>query len=193
MKNRDVIIVAVCICTAIICIALTFWGNYKNNGVLTADSFIGVCTALIGACATIIVGSQIASYFEIHETKKQMQTITAERDRIQNDIKQVRTYLSNISVLTSGISENKILRSLADITSIVCDTPRNDNAVVTLNRYKSLLNNIKEASDAEKKALSKQVDQLKNINIPTNIKHYVEITKLHINIIEILEKAATTF
>lgn len=193
MKNRDVIIVAVCICTAIICIALTFWGNYKNNGVLTADSFIGVCTALIGACATIIVGSQIASYFEIHETKKQMQTITAERDRIQNDIKQVRTYLSNISVLTSGISENKIIRSLADITSIVCDTPRSDNAVVTLNRYKSLLNNIKEASDAEKKELSRQVDQLKNINIPTNIKHYVEIAKLHINIIEILEKAATTF
>ena len=31
MKKRDIIIVTICIATALICIALTWWGNYKNN------------------------------------------------------------------------------------------------------------------------------------------------------------------
>lgn len=70
MKKRDIIIVTLCVVTAAVCIALTFCGNYKNNGVLTTDAFIGVLATLIGVCATIIVGLQIASFVKINETER---------------------------------------------------------------------------------------------------------------------------
>lgn len=75
MKRRDVIIVVICIATALVCIGLTFWGNLKNNGVLTTDAFMGVVAALIGVCSTIIVGFQIASYLELRETKQQVEIL----------------------------------------------------------------------------------------------------------------------
>ena len=73
MKKRDVIIITICVATAIVCMCLTFWGNLKNNGVLTTDAFMGVIATLIGVCATIIVGFQIASYLELRETKIQVE------------------------------------------------------------------------------------------------------------------------
>ena len=190
MKGRNIIINTLCVFTAIACITLTFWGNIKNGGVLTPDGFIGVLATLIGVCATIIVGFQIASFFKIQENEKQLEQLKAERDETRKDLEQVRTYLSNISVLVSGISKDKVIRSLADITSIVCDVPKKENAVLILHRYRSLLDNIKEANDAEKKALSRQLSKLKNINIPNNIDHYTEIMELHAIILKALEKAA---
>ena len=190
MKGRNIIINTLCVFTAIACIALTFWGNIKNGGVLTPDGFIGVLATLIGVCATIIVGFQIASFFKIQENEKQLEQLKVERDETRKDLEQVRTYLSNISVLVSGTSKDKVIRSLADITSIVCDIPKSDNALVILNRYKSLFGNIKNASYAERKALSGQLPKLKNINIPKDIDHYTEIIGLHAEILKNLEEAA---
>ena len=189
MKKWNMINIS-CVGTAIACVALTLWGNIKNDGVLSTDAFIGTCTTLIGVCATIIVGFQIASFFKIQENEKQLEQLKAERDETRKDLEQVRTYLSNISVLVSGISKDKVIRSLADITSIVCDVPKKGNAVLILHRYRSLLDNIKGANDAEKKALSRQLSKLKNINIPNNIDHYTEIMELHAIILKALEKAA---
>ncbi len=190
MKGRNIIINTLCVFTAIACIALTFWGNIKNGGVLTPDGFIGVLATLIGVCATIIVGFQIASFFKIQENEKQLEQLKAERDETRKDIEQVRTYLSGISVLVSALSENKVIRSLADITSIACDVPKTDNALVILNRYKSLFGNIKNASYAERKALSGQLPKLRNINIPNGIDYYTEIIGLHAEILKTLEEAA---
>ena len=190
MKPCNIIINIVCVLISLACIALTFWGNYKNNGVLTTDAFIGICTTLIGVCATIIVGFQIASFFKIQENEKQLEQLKVERDETRKDIEQVRTYLSSISVLVSALSENKVIRSLADITSIACDVPKTDNALVILNRYKSLFGNIKNASYAERKALSGQLPKLRNINIPNDIDHYTEIIGLHAEILKTLENAA---
>lgn len=190
MKGRNIIINTLCVFTTIACIALTFWGNIKNGGVLTPDGFIGVLATLIGVCATIIVGFQIASFFKIQENEKQLEQLKAERDETRKDLEQVRTYLSNISVLVSGTSKDKVIRSLADITSIVCDIPKSDNALVILNRYKSLFGNIKNASYAERKALSGQLPKLRNINIPNGIDYYTEIIGLHAEILKTLEKAA---
>ena len=75
MKKRDIIIVTLSVAVAIVCIALTFWGNMKNNGVLTIDAYIGVIASLIGVCATIVVGFQIASFLELREVKKQVEII----------------------------------------------------------------------------------------------------------------------
>ena len=189
MKKWNIINIS-CVGTAIACIALTLWGNYKNDDVITTDDFVGVLASLIGVCTTIIVGFQIVSYFKVYETEKQLEQLKAERDETRKNLEQVRTYLSNISVLVSGTSKDKVIRSLADITSIVCDVPKKENSVLILHRYRSLLDNVKGANDSEKKALSKQLSKLKNINIPNDIDHYTEIIGLHAEILKKLEDAA---
>lgn len=85
MKKRDIIIIAVCISTALICIALTFWGNYKNNGVLSPDAFYGVLATFIGICATIIVGFQIASFVKINETERLTAKAITESKRLEEE------------------------------------------------------------------------------------------------------------
>ncbi len=108
MKKRDIIIVTVCIATALICIALTFWGNYKYNGVLSPDAFYGVLATFIGICATIIVGFQIASFVKIHETERQIKEVQDERDNMEkekeefkNEIAFLENELSNAFVALS--------------------------------------------------------------------------------------------
>ena len=169
---------------------LTICGNINNSIGLYYDDYVGILASFIGACTTIMVGFQIASHLDIHDTKKQLEQLKAERDETRKDIEQVRTYLSSISVLVSALSENKVIRSLADITSIACDVPKTDNALVILNRYKSLFGNIKNASYAERKALSGQLPKLRNISIPNGIDYYTEIIGLHAEILKTLEKAA---
>lgn len=41
-KKNNIILVLICIITSIICVALTFWGQIKNNGTITTDSYIVV-------------------------------------------------------------------------------------------------------------------------------------------------------
>lgn len=188
--KKCIIAVICCALITIVCTIATICGNINNSIGLYYDDYVGILASFIGACTTIMVGFQIASHLDIHDTKKQLERLKAERDETRKDIEQVRTYLSSISVLVSALSENKVIRSLADITSIACDVPKKDNALVTLNRYKSLFGNIKNASYAERKALSGQLPKLRNINIPNDIDHYTEIIGLHAEILKKLEDAA---
>lgn len=208
MKKRNIIIVATCIITAIACIALTFWGNIKNDGVLTTDAFIGVCTTLIGVCATIIVGFQIVAYLEIPKIKRQMEEIEMEREKmqkeqiaqqekfqkiqesLQNKIVFIGRNLSNAFVSIAGITNSNSIKSLAYLTSIYCDNIEIENSEITLRKYESLYESLNATNEEDKKALSTQVDKLKGIMIPENIKDYYEIMKLHSEVIVILEKAA---
>jgi len=188
--KKCIIAVICCALITIVCTIATICGNINNSIGLYYDDYVGILASFIGACTTIMVGFQIASHLDIHDTKKQLERLKAERDETRKDIEQVRTYLSSISVLVSALSENKVIRSLADITSIACDVPKTDNALVILNRYKSLFGNIKNASYAERKALSGQLPKLRNINIPNGIDHYTEIIGLHAEILKTLEEAA---
>lgn len=188
--KKCIIAVICCALITIVCTIATICGNINNSIGLYYDDYVGILASFIGVCTTIIVGFQIASHLDIHDTKKQLEQLKAERDETRKDIEQVRTYLSSISVLVSALSENKVIRSLADITSIACDVPKTDNALVILNRYKSLFGNIKNASYAERKALSGQLPKLRNINIPNGIDHYTEIIGLHAEILKTLEEAA---
>ena len=196
MKGRNIIINTLCVFTAIACITLTFWGNIKNGGVLTPDGFIGVLATLIGVCATIIVGFQIASHLDIHDTKKQMESVKAESEKVQKDKKEIqekieflRTNLSNAFVMLSETTENSAIRSLADMSAIYCDSPQNIDNEKTLKRYISLRDNLKRTTTKDRKTLSIQVDRLRSITL-NNIKHYQEIVKLHFEVIDILENAA---
>ena len=188
--KKCIIAVICCALITIVCTIATICGNINNSIGLYYADYVGILASFIGACTTIMVGFQIASHLDIHDTKKQLEQLKAERDETRKDIEQVRTYLSSISVLVSALSENKVIRSLADITSIACDVPKTDNALVILNRYKSLFGNIKNASYAERKALSGQLPKLRNINIPNDIDHYTEIIGLHAEILKKLEDAA---
>ena len=195
MKKRDIIIITVCVATALICIALTFWGNYKNNGVLSDDAFYGVLATFVGICATIIVGFQIASFVKINETEKQIKEVRAERDKMQIEKEQLRreisfveSELSNAFVILSNTTKDTSLKIFAKILSISCaDIKEEPN--VTLRRYNSLHAAIQQASDTDIVKISKFVNKLKEVEIPKEIDGYTEIMKLHIEILDILEKA----
>lgn len=197
MKKRDIIIVTVCIATALICIVLTFWGNYKNDGVLSPEAFYGVLATFIGICATIIVGFQIASFVKIHETERQIKKVQDERDRMEEEKKElqkkidhVELQLSNAFVILSEMSESKAIKCLTYIASISCGKIEKSDINITHNRYKALNKYIKETNAKDKAILTQFISNLESVDIPKDVEHYTEIMKLHIEIMEILEKAA---
>lgn len=208
MKKRDIIIVTVSIAAAIVCIALTFWGNLKNNGAVTTDAFIGVLATLIGVCATIVVGFQIASFVKIHETEQQIKKVQAEREKLEkeiNDIKAERSEmqeefafiekeLGNALILLSETTNKYDIKIISNIISILSE--RNANSwdlkypEILLRRYKVLRKNLSSADKKDIKIASNFTYKLKDVKIPQTIPHYVEIMKLHLEVIEILENAA---
>ena len=198
MKKRDIIIVAISIATAIICIALTFWGNYKNDGVLSPDAFYSVLATFIGICATIIVGFQIASFVKIHETERQIKEVQKERkkmldekEQFQKEIDFIEKELSNAFIKLSRITTNKLYCIFAQVVAIVSDKIKN-NPNVTLTRYQRLHQDIQSVKQEELQSLAKYVCKLRDLDIPKGVEHYTEIMKLHIEIIEILDNAAKT-
>ena len=205
MKKRDIIIVTICIVTALICIALTFWGNYKNNGVLSPDAFYGILATFIGICATFIVGFQIASFVKIHETEHQIKKVQAEREKLEKDIKAERSQmqeefafiekeLGNALILLSETTNKYDIKIISNIISILSE--RNANSwdlkypEILLRRYKVLRENLSSADKKDIKIASNFTYKLKDVKIPQTIPHYVEIMKLHLEVIEILENAA---
>lgn len=197
MKNRNIIINTACIFTAITCVALTFWGNIKNGGVLTPDGFIGVLATLIGVCATIIVGFQIVSFLKIQDSEKQLERLKAERNEIQkaqiniqDKIEFLGANLSNSFVTIASTTEKNAIKSIAYLTAIYCNEIKDTNAEITLNRYDALLKSLKDSSEEERASLSTQLSKFNTIKIPKSIEHYTTIMKLHLEVIDILEKAA---
>lgn len=195
MKKRDIIIVTVCIATALICIALTFWGNYKYNGVLSPDAFYGVLATFIGICATIIVGFQIASFVKIHETERQIKEVQDERDNMKkekeefkNEIAFLENELSNAFVALSDASNEKSIKVLLLIMSISSSHIKSVEPSVLLLRYKTLKKTLDDIEGINMCWLNKHIHRLKNIVLPQDIEHYTEIMKLHFEIIDILEK-----
>lgn len=196
MKKRDIIIVTICIATALICIALTWWGNYKNNGVLSPDAFYGVLATFIGACATIIVGFQIASFVKIHETEQQIKKVVAERKKMQEEkesfqkeINFIENELSNAFTMLSRTKIHTSFKIFAQILAISCCKIQ-DEPDVALSRYQRLHQDMKSAKQEELQALGRFTYKLKNLDIPNDTEHYTEIMKLHLEIIEMLDNAA---
>ena len=195
MKKRDIIIITVCIATALICIALTFWGNYKNNGVLSPDAFYGILATFIGICATIIVGFQIASFVKIQETERlttkaieESRRLEEEKSAIIEEITSLKVLLSNTLVVVSINANDNVGKVLAEMMSICCICIKNESDRI-LARYKSLKRNLLTTTPIEKEIIAQHKHNLKNIHIPNDIEHYTEILKLHIEILDILNNA----
>ena len=181
MKKRDIIIITLCIVASVICIALTFWGNMKNDGVITTDAFVGIIATLIGVCATIVVGFQIASFVKIHETERHIKEVKSERDKMiqekeefQQELAGVKVELSNAFMMLSMVMNDFGIKMFALMLSIWCYDIDKDEMV-------------NKAAPKDLSRVSKFLHNMKGIQIPNDIEHYTEIMKLHLEIIEIIE------
>lgn len=192
MKKRDIIIVTLCVVTAAVCIALTFCGNYKNNGVLTTDAFIGVLATLIGVCATIIVGFQIASFIELRNVKKQAEFVKQERAKIEElvgHVKLAKSALSNAFVAIANMSDDSLNSLSSRIMCIVCTDIEDVGYEVTIQRYISLKEELLSEPENIRGAMEYFVDNLKQIEIPKTMNNYIEIAKIHYEVISIIDEA----
>lgn len=192
MKKRDIIIVTLCVVTAAVCIALTFCGNYKNNGVLTTDAFIGVLATLIGVCATIIVGLQIASFIELRDVKKQIEFAKQERAKIEElveHVKLAKSALSNAFIAIANTSDDPLNSLPSKIMCIVCTDIEDVDYEVTMQRYVNLKEELLSEPENIRGAMEYFVDSLKQIEIPRTMNNYIEIAKIHYEVISIIDEA----
>lgn len=188
---KNIIIVIVCIATALICIAFTFWGNLKNGGVLTTDAFVGIIAAFIGVCATIIVGIQIVSFIDLRDVRTQIKIIQEERmklknqqDNFSNAIHNTRVGLGDalaLSAMTARTNNNDVIEFESWVISIVIDDWNSSNKGATLlNRYKRLLeiaDKVVETYDLTQK--NRIYHSLSILDVPTDIENYNYIMALH--------------
>lgn len=198
MKKRDIIIVTVSIAAAIVCIALTFWGNLKNNGAVTTDAFIGVLATLIGVCATIVVGFQIASFLELRELKKQVEQVEKQKEELAKykqsvgfDIHLAKAGVANAFGILSVVEKDSLLGHASRTCSIICEDLQRIDGNVLLTRYQHLYDETVKwlQTDDYVDILAPTIHNLNCIEIPKTIAHYNEIMKIHFDILNVMNQA----
>lgn len=198
MKKRDIIIVTLCVATAIVCVVLTFWGNLKNNGTITTDAFIGVMATLIGVCATIVVGFQIASFLELRNLKKQVEQVEKQKEelalsqqRVGFDIHLAKTGVANAFGILSVVEKASLLGHASRVCSIVCEDLQCIDGNILLSRYQYLYEEtvfwLK--TDDYTDILAPIIENLNHIEIPKTIARYNEIMKIHFDILNVMNQA----
>lgn len=197
MKKRDIIIITVCVTTALVCIALTFWGNLRNNGTITTDAFVGVLASLIGVCATIIVGFQIASFLELRDVKKQVALVEKQREELETykqviarDIHMAKTGVANAFGILSVVEKDSLLGFAARVCSIVCDNLNLTPGNILLVRYRQLRQEIVPfiKTDDYIDEIYPIIQNLNYISIPKDKENYNEIMKLHFEILTLVNE-----
>ena len=193
MNKRDTIIVTSCVCTALFCIALTFWGNLKNNGMLTTDAFVGFMSALIGVCATIIVGFQIASYLEFRETRKQVEDLEKERKRLElmcSDLNDIRKDLANAFVTIYEPTDNPLMRIVACIMAICVESQSCNSSHRLLARYNALEQALGEIqiNEGSQEMLAAFNKKLKDIAYTNNSQIWNDVINSHYRIVAKLDE-----
>jgi len=202
-KNKNIIIVIACISTALICIVLTFWGNWKNDGVLTTDAFMAVMATFIGICATLIVGVQIVSFIELKEVRAQMKTIREERHLLneQKESFKIEMYNARLGLgnalaliaLTAQKNNDILIEFESLVISIIIDDWDSMNGTALLNRYQRLSEIAdKIISLGKQDYINDTYKKLSILVVPTNINHYNEIMTLHHGLLSKLKSSNQT-
>lgn len=197
MKKRDIIIVVVCVATALACIGLTFWGNLKNKGVLTTDAFMGIIATFIGACATIVVGFQIANFIELKETKIQLEKLQKERERLDisaQNISKIRSELASAFVAIGATTKDPQLKVISYILSICAEDNVDSCSKLILSRYEYLSMQLRIVEDQKLGSLvfKKFNDKLRNISYPSTLQDYSKISRLQFDIVARIDKLLET-
>jgi hypothetical protein len=189
-KSRNTVIITICIASALMCIALTFWGNWKNNGVLTTDAFISVMATFIGVCATIIVGVQIVNHLELRKMQTSIKTIEEERKELEYQRKAFSVEMYNtrlglgnamsLMALTAKKNDNLAIEFESWVISIILDDWSSMKGSVLLKRYQRLVeiaNSI--IPNTDESFLEDTYNKLSILDVPKSIEHYDEIMSLH--------------
>lgn len=198
MKNKNIIIVIACIAASLICIALTFWGSWKNNGILTTDAFIGVMATFIGICATIIVGVQIVNHIEIRDIQKSVKQIETEREQLEFEQKafSVEMYNTRLSVgnsltlLAFTAQKNNDLATEFScwVHSIIIDDWSSMKGSALLVRYQRLVEIAKVIIPcSDNLFLESTYNKLSILVVPEEIDHHDEIMSLHYKLLSDLK------
>lgn len=207
----------VSIVTAVLCVLITFWGNWKNNGVLTIDAFMGIIATLIGVCTTIIVGLQILNYIEFRDAKNKIQELEDINSKIHGTnylhetiLRESNTQLSNVFVQLSkqlDSSEDKIKMYISSITltgignpnyrATICADDHDTSVLESRYQYvQDLLLKI-EANNMIAKLESREIikiqrpplwDQFKEISYKKTLKNYNKICALHFDVLKRIEE-----
>lgn len=199
MKCKNTIIITVCVATALICVALTFWGNWKNDGILTTDAFIGIMATFIGICVTIIVGIQIVNHLELRNMKKSIKEIEDEKERLNEQQEAFSVEMHNtrqcigdaLALIALHAQKNNhiALEFNSWVRSIVIGDWTTTNASVLLKRYRRLTEIIEKwFSPIDKDLAELTYKQLSILEIPENIEMYEEIMSLHYKLLSELKK-----
>lgn len=202
--KKNTIIVVVAVMTSVVCVALTFWGNWKNGGVLTTDAFIGVMATFIGVCATLIVGVQIVNHIEIRKIRESIKDFEIEKDTLKQqmdafstDLKQqmddfstkmrnTQLYSGNTLVLLARMAK-KI--GAADIeflcwghSIIISDWNKTDGKALK-HRYKRLTELSDSIKSIDRTTIKKLYQRLSEQEISDKIEYHDEILSLHYQIL----------
>lgn len=207
--KKGVITNTVCIVTAIVCIALTFWGNLKNDGVLSTDAYMGVIATLIGICATIVVGFQIVSFMEFRNFREQIRDLAIKQQKvdelyqkmqrynqkIQMQIRTAQKDLSNafISIIDyNKVDQKDLMEIMLYANSIICEDMEYDKngGRATFKRYNCLYELINKKPTKDIAIIKDFIDPIKKVKIPDYWPEHNAIMKIHYEILAILDKVS---
>lgn len=198
MKKRDIFIVVLSSATALACVGFTIWGNLKNDGVLTIDVFMGVIATLIGVCATIVVGFQIANFIELKETKIQIEKLQRERERLEistQNISKLKSELASAFVAIGATTQDPQLKVISYILSICVEDNVDSCSKLIISRYEylSMQLRIVEKQKLASPVFKKFNDKLRNISYPSTLSDYSKISKLQFDIVSRIDKLLETY
>ena len=199
MKNKNIIIVIACIAAALICVVLTFWGNWKNDGVLTTDAFVGIMATFIGVCATIIVGVQIVKHIEmrkmqdsIKKNEEEGKELKYQREAFSVEMYNTRLSIGSTLALMALMAKDKgdtAIEFTSLVYSVVIDDWSSMKGTALLSRYKRLA----DISDSviqhgNLDYFEHTYKTLSRLAVPMSIEHYDEIMALHYKLLSELER-----
>lgn len=197
-NNRNIIILTLAVATALICVALAFWGNWKNSGILTTDAFIGVMATFIGICATIIVGVQIVNHLELRKMQSSIKTIEEEKKELeyQREAFSVEMYNTRLSLgnalslmaLAAQKDKKYAIGFESWVISIIIDDWSSMKGSVLLKRYQRLVELANSLiPNIDKKSLEETYNELSILVVPKDIDHFDEIMSLHYKLLSDLK------
>lgn len=196
-KKRDyAVIVSIFSATvALTCVGIVVFHNFDQNGVVELGTFIGIGVALIGICATLIVGLQILNYIEFKNVKNKINNVDNMESNIINtkkDIEKIqRDYLSvfldiycNTDVDFDKERDKGISRLISTIVLFYKLQPNDPYRYLSTYQILSYQLNKLETIDSK----PYMYDDLLQINYNINDKRSLEVIELHLGCVKRIER-----
>ena len=195
MKKTTIIVITVCIITIIFNIIVLCLNQTQVICNIGIETYLGIVATLIGACATIIVGFQIAHFIEMRNLKEQIDELNKLRANliqrsavVERNLAFVKNVISSAFRVFYKKFKDDTFTPVACIFAIMAyDTTDKEQASTTLlSNYRKLYEMLSEPGFNTRFA-RRYLDNLKELTFPIELKDYYEICRLHYNVINLLE------